>query len=676
MLIEQELRPVTSQGLLRTTKATIKASAKTFRFFSDNTYSRNAEAIVRELVANGDDSHKAAGIPDTPVTVWLPTDLDPTFRVRDKGIGMSDEFMENNYGVLGDGSTKDNNNDLMGGFGVGRFAAFSMVDQFTVRTVHNGILGIYSIYKDEEGIPTVGLLGLRETDEPNGTEVSFPVKSEQFGLFANAANDALKYFNPLPIVHNGDIDLPDYVMRGKTWAMHRKAQALGVVMGGIRYPVNTYNLDYELRYDTKLAPLLEYGLDITMPIGACGIALSREALSYTPQTNAAIRSALEGMITDITDSFATMFDHCETEWDAKVALMAEVPADQAHGPRAKLLMNNAMYRGEPLDPYIAVASSYWDIEARQRKRGGGYRDCPDPKWDSNHQQQFRFYVYEHVIIDDLPVTGKSATIKRIKQFIDTQAQRDKRSIVLRDPKFSVDIPSDQFVYTSSLPEPPKAVRIKSDRPEVRMWKVRSLHDASRNMNPGKYGRSGVREVDYHDQPSGGIMVVMDKFDLSYSTYNRIHVGLVSSHDLYFVNASDAKKLGKTWVNFDVEFQKRLNDYVAANPDLPAKLAVRYSYYCRGPLEDLQHIQLDALPKSKQRAPLGRILELRDKYVRDITPRDLELAPFIDKVLPNKLSLEKLETAFRTQHPKAAHYLKMCGTIQPNTMDHTIFMELI
>lgn len=676
MLIEQERTQVTTNGLLEVTRATIKASAKVFGFFSDNTYSNNPVAIVRELVANAVDAHTAAGIPDAPVKVWLPTELDPTFRCQDTGIGMDRKFMTNNYAELGNGSSKDGDNTQMGGFGIGRFAAFSMVDQYTVRTVKDGIVGIYSIFKDEEGIPCVGLLGERPTDEPNGTEVSFPVKSEQFGLFANAANDALKYFNPLPIVHNGDIDVPDYVMRGTNWAMHRHAQALGVIMGGIRYGCNTYNLDYELRYDTKLAPLLDYGLDITVPIGACGIALSREALSYTPQTNAAIRAALEAIITDITDSFSTMFDHYETEWDAKVALMAEVPSEQAHGPRAKLLMSNAMYRGEPLDPYFEITGQHWEIESKTRKRGGGYRDCPNPKWNCDHQRKFRFDNYEHVIIDDLPVTGKSATIKRIKAFIDDTAERNKRSIVLRDPKFSLDIPADQFVYTSSLPEPPKAVRTKYDRPKVRMWKVSSLHDVSRNMNPGKYGRSGFREVDYHSQPTGGIMVVMDKFDLSYSTCNRIQVGLVSSHDLYFVNSSDAKKLGKAWVSFDVEFQKRLNDYVAANPELPAKLAVRYSSHCRAPLEDLKYIRLDTLPKSKQRAPIGRIIELREKYVSDITPRDLELAPFIDKVLPNKLSLEKLETAFRTQHPKAAHYLNMCGTIQPNTLDHTIFMELI
>lgn len=675
MLIQQESSPVLTQGLLRTTKASIKASAKTFGFFSDNTYSNNPVAIVRELVANAVDAHTAAGTPELEVEVWLPTDLDPTFRARDRGIGMSDEFMNTNYGELGNGSTKDDSNNQIGGFGIGRFAAFSMVDQYTVRTVHNGIVGVYSIFKDEDGIPTVGLLGLRETNEPNGTEVSFPVKSEDFGMFANAANDALKYFNPLPIVHNGAIDAPDYVMRGKNWAMHRKTQALGVIMGGIRYPVSVYNLDYELKYDDKLSPLLEYGLDITVPIGACPIALSREALSYTPQTSASIRAALEAMITDITDSFSTMFDHYETEWEAKKALMAEVSSEHQYGARGTLLMKNALYRGEPLEPSVSVSGSWWEIEAKSRKRGGGYRECPNPKWSADHQQRVRLDNYEQVIIDDLPMTPKSATIKRIKAFIDTTAKRDKRTLVLRDPKFSIDIPEAEFLYTSSLPEPEKVIRTKYDRPRVRMFRIDDNYLSS-NFNPGKYSRAGVREIPYSDQPDSGILVVGENFDLPHSTYNKLLTGLVKASECRFVNANDAKKLTKGWVRFEYEFDRRVKAAIESNPDLPVKLAVRNSPHCRKLFDRLKHLKVDDFPKSKQKTPVARIVQLQETYLSEFTNLDLALSPYIAQTAPSKINFEKLEASFHTQHPKAAHYLNCCGTIHRNTMDQTIFLELI
>src|SRR3990167_18415 len=118
MLLVSENRDVTTSAVLQTARATVTASPKIFNFFSDLTYANKPKAICREYVASGVDSHSVAGKPEVPVEVWLPSIYNPPFRVRDRGIGMPHSFVMNEYMAYGDGSTKNDSNNQIGGFGV------------------------------------------------------------------------------------------------------------------------------------------------------------------------------------------------------------------------------------------------------------------------------------------------------------------------------------------------------------------------------------------------------------------------------------------------------------------------------------------------------------------------------------------------------------------------------
>src|SRR3546814_2225283 len=99
------------------------------------------------------DAHTAAGKSETPVKVWLPDEFDPYFRVTDTGIGMSHEFMMTSFMAYTDGSTKDQSNDQIGGWGIGSKSPFSYTDQFVLVSVHDGVRSVYSVFKDEDSIP-------------------------------------------------------------------------------------------------------------------------------------------------------------------------------------------------------------------------------------------------------------------------------------------------------------------------------------------------------------------------------------------------------------------------------------------------------------------------------------------------------------------------------------------
>jgi HSP90 family molecular chaperone len=90
---------VTREGAQTEATFTIKATSKAFDILSSGLYSDKIQAIVRELSCNAYDAHVAAGKVDVPIEIRLPTSLDPTFYVKDYGIGLDHEAIYNVFRV-------------------------------------------------------------------------------------------------------------------------------------------------------------------------------------------------------------------------------------------------------------------------------------------------------------------------------------------------------------------------------------------------------------------------------------------------------------------------------------------------------------------------------------------------------------------------------------------------
>ena len=121
-------REVTSSGAIDSKEQGIILDATMFTMLSDGLYSDKIGAAVREVYSNAMDSHRAAGKPDQPARVKLPNPLDPTFSVRDEGLGMDHEEVMNVAGEYGS-STKRDENDSIGGFGIGFNSPYAAADQ-------------------------------------------------------------------------------------------------------------------------------------------------------------------------------------------------------------------------------------------------------------------------------------------------------------------------------------------------------------------------------------------------------------------------------------------------------------------------------------------------------------------------------------------------------------------
>ena len=167
-------------------------------------YAYPIRTLVQEYICNGRDAMREAGTwGKLPIEITVPNTLDPIFKVRDFGVGISPDRMENifvNYGS----STKRNTNTQTGGFGIGAKSAFSYTDSFTVTSYYNGVRYLYVAHLGDEG--GVNLVNQHATSQPNGVEISIGVKPKDIAEFRNAVQRCVRFWSePIKFLGSKDI---------------------------------------------------------------------------------------------------------------------------------------------------------------------------------------------------------------------------------------------------------------------------------------------------------------------------------------------------------------------------------------------------------------------------------------------------------------------------------------
>jgi hypothetical protein len=323
-----------------------------FKILSDSLYSDKIQAVVRELSTNAYDSHIASSNKN-PFKVILPTQANPNFVVRDYGTGLSQTDMEELYTTYG-ASNKNDSNDFVGCLGLGSKSPFAYTKSFSTISYYNGNKLSYIAAMDEEGVPTLNLVGISKTNEPNGLEISFAVKQYDFNEFTTKAKRIFHYFKLKPIVeggvcssiNDGSYSHHNVVIEGKGWKIGRvstdhfkypsqyNSPGSGVVaiMGNIAYPVDASKIVGEEKPDQPdhiqawnrafgkadvdnwknlVKEILHAGLylEIQFGIGELEMDVSREGLQYTKQVIKALRDKTQDIYLqlkqDMSDKLST-----------------------------------------------------------------------------------------------------------------------------------------------------------------------------------------------------------------------------------------------------------------------------------------------------------------------------------------------------------------------------------
>lgn len=152
-----------------------------FEMLRSKIYSDPIAAICREISANARDANREAKKENTPITVGFhedhPMNGDSSIHVffKDSGPGISVDRMANVFCKYAK-STKRDDNEQTGGFGLGAKTPFAYADAFTVITNVSGIKYTYTAYIDESRRGKIVKLDETATDEENGTTIMVPMQ--------------------------------------------------------------------------------------------------------------------------------------------------------------------------------------------------------------------------------------------------------------------------------------------------------------------------------------------------------------------------------------------------------------------------------------------------------------------------------------------------------------------
>jgi hypothetical protein len=290
-----------------------------FQMFTSSIYSNPIGTVVREITSNCFDSHIEAGV-NTPVLVKHTHDkTDDTHHVSfiDFGVGMSPDRVQNVYGVYFE-STKRDNNDEIGGFGIGGKTPLAYKrstghgegeydNSFWVITRYNGTEYVYNIVEGEES-PEIHLMHKEPTTERNGTEVRVPVRYQDVSTFEREIIRQLYYFENLVFEGFSDTVTNDYkIIRGKTFLYRGDdlGNKMHVCLGKVAYPIDYDVLGlHESDYRIPVA--------INVPIGDIGVVASREQLDYSESTIKYLKKKLEDVKEELRQMLAKQYDNVTT----------------------------------------------------------------------------------------------------------------------------------------------------------------------------------------------------------------------------------------------------------------------------------------------------------------------------------------------------------------------------
>ena len=301
-----------------TTEANIKRSAAAYHILSNSLYSNKILAATRETICNALDISRKTGTAH-PIQITIPSLFAKTgnaFIVRDWGTGLSEQEIRE-LALTYFETSKSASNDEIGGFGLGFKAPLAYTDGFQITSRQNGTKTTYAVFFNENRIPSVTKLGASQTEDPNGLEISIPVKASDFQEFTHTVQ-RLAYFIPKHLIytpglptrycldHNPIFNTPHFI--SATPDYRPSLQRGGVVMGMVHYPIDLQNLPASLRDDLRL---LDGGY-LQAEIGYLNLAPNREALSYDRTTIANLRLLVNEAIMEIKQAMKELIEASTT----------------------------------------------------------------------------------------------------------------------------------------------------------------------------------------------------------------------------------------------------------------------------------------------------------------------------------------------------------------------------
>jgi hypothetical protein len=284
----------------------VSNDASLMSMLSTGFYGKPFRTMIQEIMFNAWDAHKMVNKTDKPIHIHL--DPEAGLTIRDFGPGIHDDDMEFIYCVYGN-STKADDEQATGGFGLGSKSPFAFCDSFQVTSMHDGVKTIYMVNKVSD-----------EADGKPGLDAMVSVPTTDSGLivnipFENGEKDVVKAYGYIQdllylsgvkanVYYDGANDNTEdgfeffdskHLGAGEYWLEdrpHMSTNKLYAVYGGVRYAIpaeEEYAAELEyLKNITGIATLyVGFGPSTLTPLP------NREGLNMNKRCKEAVRRGLE-----------------------------------------------------------------------------------------------------------------------------------------------------------------------------------------------------------------------------------------------------------------------------------------------------------------------------------------------------------------------------------------------
>lgn len=295
----------------------IKDASVVIEILRNNLYSYKVRTPVQEYTCNARDAMREIG-KGNGFEITVPNRLNPLFKVRDFGPGISVDRMRDvfiNYGA----STKRDTDGQTGGFGIGAKSAWAYTDSFTVVSIVDGKRRTYVAHTGVNHNGRLDLISVDETDEANGTEIQIAVKPTDLDEFRSAIFRAIYYWAEKPtlkgelhpptlvrgLVISDTLEVVDYYALPEYARPTYQGETIALIDGVL------YSIDQSLTQKVKslfeLNNLVRSTVILHFGNGLVDLSASREKISDSPRTIAALEKlAAKALIeakTYIADAF-------------------------------------------------------------------------------------------------------------------------------------------------------------------------------------------------------------------------------------------------------------------------------------------------------------------------------------------------------------------------------------
>lgn len=314
-------------------------------------YSNRELAVTREYSTNAADANKEAGA-SRPIEVRLPSMMDPFFRVRDFGAGMSTETMKTIYTKFGS-STKRGSNDFNGMLGYGSKAAIAYTNNFTVTSIHNGIKTVGMIIRRDDWSIVMKIVRVSKTDEPSGTEVEVPVHNWQ--EFTTKALDFYKFWLPGTVLVNGK-EPATFIGKKIVDGLYlcNEWNTSYVVMGNVPYRIANPSALF------RESKMREVNFIAYVDNGDVEFTPSREDLKYTDHTKRELQRVVDNFQNKIIDKAMDEIDNAASHADAY--LLWRGWSDLL----GKAMFDSLTYKGDKFNEMFAIRGSVYNMQYNYR----------------------------------------------------------------------------------------------------------------------------------------------------------------------------------------------------------------------------------------------------------------------------------------------------------------------